>query len=70
MSTFDDNTKDINVNVFNMITRINEVKALVKQISSDFKWKFSNATCSLTQKWNIDKCKCYSKKYHAVKKSL
>ena len=51
-----------------MITRINEVKVLVKQTSCDFKCEFSNATCNLIQKWNNDKCKCESKKYHAVKK--
>ena len=30
-------TKDVNVTVFNMITRINEVKTLVKHISCDCK---------------------------------
>ena len=53
-----------------MITRINEVKVLVKQTSCDFKCEFSNATCNLIQKSNNDKCKCKSKKYHAVKKGL
>ena len=30
-------TKDVNVNVFYMITRLNEAKALIKHISCDFK---------------------------------
>ena len=43
-------TKDINVTVFNMITRINELKALVKHISCDCKYKFNSATCNSNQK--------------------
>ena len=43
-------TKDINVKVFNMITRINEVKTLVKHISCDCKCKFNSATCNSNQK--------------------
>ena len=48
-------TKDVNVKVFNMITRINEVKTMVKHISNDCKCKF-NSTCYSNQEWNIDKC--------------
>ena len=32
-------TKDVNVTVFNMITKINEIKTLVKHISYDCKCK-------------------------------
>ena len=35
-------TKDVNIKVFNMITRINEAKTLVKHISYDYKCKFEN----------------------------
>ena len=35
-------TKDANVKVFNMVTRINAVKALVKHISCDCKCKFDS----------------------------
>ena len=38
-------TKDVNVEVFNTITKINEAKILVKHISRDCKCKFNSATC-------------------------
>ena len=61
-------TKNENVKVFNMITRINEVKALLKHISCDCKFTFDSPACNLGQKWSIDKCKCECKKYHTCKK--
>ena len=61
-------TKDINIKVFNMITRINEVNTLVKHISFDFKCKFDHAVCSLNQKWSSDKCHCDCKEYRPSKK--
>ena len=39
-------TKDVNVKVFRMITRINEVKSLVKHFSCDCKCKFDSTTCN------------------------
>ena len=45
-------TKDVNVKVFNTITRINEFKTLVKYISCDCKWKFDSPTCSA---WKVFK---------------
>ena len=39
-------TKDINFKLFNMITRINEVKTLVKRILYDCKCKLDSRTCS------------------------
>ena len=41
--------KDEDVKVFNMMTRINEAKTLVKHISCDFKCKFNNTTCNSNQ---------------------
>ena len=38
-------TKDINVQVFNMITNKNEAKTMIKHVSSDCKCQFSSATC-------------------------
>ena len=38
-------TKDVNVEVFNTIAKINEAKTLVKHISRDCKYKFNSATC-------------------------
>ena len=37
-------TKDINVNVFNVITRIYEAKTFLKHISCDCKCKFNSTT--------------------------
>ena len=39
-------TKDVNVKVFRMITRINEVKSLVKHFFCDCKCKFDSTTCN------------------------
>ena len=42
-------TKDVNVKVFNIITRINEVKTFVKHISCDCKCNFNSTTCHWNQ---------------------
>ena len=34
-------TEDVNVKVFNMISRINELKSLLKRISSDCGYRFT-----------------------------
>ena len=60
--------KDVNVDLFNMITKIIEAKVLVKYLSSNCKWKFDSETCNSNQKWNNDKCQCECKKCHACKK--
>ena len=56
-------TKRATVEVFNMITRINETKALVKHILRDFKYKFGSATCNLNQKWNNETSRFECKRY-------
>ena len=56
-------TKDVNAKVFNMITRINEVKTLEKHISCDCKCKFDSRRCNSNQK-----CEC--KKYRMCEKRL
>ena len=61
-------TKDINVNVFNVITRIYEAKTFLKHISCDCKCKFNSATCISNQKWNNDTCQWKCKKYCVCKK--
>ena len=42
-------TKDVNVKVFKMITRINEAKTLIKHISCDCKCKFNSTTFNSNQ---------------------
>ena len=45
-------TKDINVNAFNMITNKNEAKIMAKHISCDCKCKLNSTTCNTNKKWN------------------
>ena len=51
-----------------MITGINELKILAKQISWTFKCKFDGKKCNWNQIWNNDKCWCKGKnsKKHCV----
>ena len=39
-----------------MITRINESKALTKDISCECKFRFDGRKCNSDQWWNNDKC--------------
>ena len=48
--------KDINVKAFNITTRINEAKTLVKHISCNCKYKCNSKTCNSDQKWNNEQC--------------
>ena len=45
-------TKDVDVKVFNMVTKINEAKAMVRHISCDYKCKLDSTTLTSNQKWN------------------
>ena len=47
--------------MFNVITRINETKKLVKHISCDCKCKHNSITCNSNQEWNnkTRQCECY-----------
>ena len=45
-------TEDLNLSVFNMITSINEAKALAKHISCECKHGFDVTKCNLNQWWN------------------
>ena len=59
--------KDVNVKVFNMIRRKNEVKTLVKHILCDCKCKCNSTTCNSDQKWNNDTCHCEKSIVYAKK---
>ena len=61
-------TEDLNLNVFNMITRTNEWKILTKHISCRRKCKFDGSKCNSDQKRSNDKCWCEYKnsKTHQV----
>ena len=43
-------TKSVNVKVFNMLTKINDAKTLIKHNSCDCKSKFDSTACSSSQK--------------------
>ena len=61
-------TEDLNLSVFNIITRINESKTLTKHISCECKCKFDGRNCNSDQWWNNDKCRCECKKRHVCEK--
>ena len=63
-------TEDLNLSVFNMITRINESKTLTKHISCGCICKFDDKKCNSNQKWNNDKFRCQCKKHHICEKKV
>ena len=48
-------TKDKNVKVFNLMTKIKEVKTLIKHISCYCKCRFNSAPCNSSHKRNNNK---------------
>ena len=51
-------TEDLNLSVFNTITRINESKTLTKHISCECESKLDETKCTSNQWWKKDKCWC------------
>ena len=63
--------EDLNLNIFNIITGMNESKTLTKHISCECKFIFDGRKYNSKQKWNNDKCRCECKnpkKHHVFKK--
>ena len=63
--------EDLNLNVFNIITRINESKTLTKHIPCKCKFRFDGRKCNSDQKGNNDKRQCKwknVKEHHVCKK--
>ena len=60
-------TRDMNIEVFNMITNENEAKTMAKNISCDCKCNLNSTTFNSNQKWNNKKCQCECKKYRSCK---
>ena len=58
-------TEDVNLNVFNMITRMSQ--NIKKNISCDCKSKLDGIKCNSNQKWTKSKYRCESK--HPTKHS-
>ena len=65
-----DKTEDLNLSVFNMITRINELKTLTKHISCECKCKFDGRNCNPDQWWNNENVDVSVKNVMYVKKIL
>ena len=67
-----DKTENININVFNMITRINESKTLIKHMSCECKCKFDCSKYNSSLKWNKNRrqYECKSLKKHHVCKNI
>ena len=68
---FPNETEDINLSAFNMITRINESKTLTKYISCECKYQFNGKKYNSDQNSNKDKCRCeckHPKKHYACEK--
>ena len=63
------NTENLNLSVFNMVTGINESKILTNYISCKYKCKFDGRKCNSNQKWNNNNCwsECKNQKNMIVK---
>ena len=61
-------TKDLYLNIFSMITGINESKTLTEHISCKCECKFDSKKCNLNQKLDNNKgwCECKNPKEHHV----
>ena len=61
-------TEDLKLHFFNMITEINKSKTLTKHISCKCECKFNYKKYNLNQNWNNDKCRreCKNPKEHCV----
>ena len=54
-------TEDLNLYVFNMITGINESRTLAKHISCKCECKFDDKKCNLNLNWSNNECWCECK---------
>ena len=62
--------EDLNLNMLNMITGINESTILTKDTSCECKCRFDGKKCNSYQWWNNNKCRCECKKRHVCEKDL
>ena len=49
-------TKNVNIKLVSMLTKINQVETLEKRILYDFKCKFDSVACNSNHKWNNNRC--------------
>ena len=53
--------KNINVNVFNLMSRINETRHIIWHETCNCLCRLSASVCNSRQRWNEDKCRCECK---------
>ena len=66
-------TEDLDINVFNTITGLNESKIFTKHISCKIECKFDGGKYNSSQKWNHDKFWCERKnpkEHHSCQKTI
>ena len=56
-----DIVKDMNIKVFNMLSRINETRKIVWDKNCKYICRLSSAICNDKQEWNKNKCSCECK---------
>ena len=54
--------KNLNVKVFNLMSRINETRFIEWHETCKCECKFRENVCNIKERWNKDKCRCECKK--------
>ena len=63
-------TENLNLSAFIMISEINELKILAKLISCECKCKLKGTKFKSNQLWKNDKCQCECQKHHICEKEF
>ena len=56
-----DVVKNINIKIFNLLSRINETRQIIWNESCKCICRLTSAVCNIRQTWNKDKCRCECK---------
>ena len=56
-----DTIKNVNVKVFNLVSRTNEARHIEWHKTCKCKCRFDVSVCNNKQRWNEDKCRCECK---------
>ena len=56
-----DVVKNINIKIFNLLSRINETRQIIWNESCKCICRLTSAACNIRQTWNKDKCRCECK---------
>ena len=58
---FSDTIKNINVKVFNLMSKTNETRHIEWHKTCKYKFRLDASVCNNKQRWNEDKCRCECK---------